>query len=126
MLAQPDKLSSDDRIAAHARLLSGQLLSIRDKLFPPELVKTLRSFTSGAAARLIGVSDSHLLQISSEGLGPLPEVSAIGRRSYVVPYHLTLDSFGTEKSCHAVAGMIMLSATRQSVAVAARPIRVRG
>jgi chromosome partitioning protein len=84
MLAQPEKQSSDDRIAAHARLLSEKLLSIRDKLFPPESVKTLRSFTSGEAARLIGVSDSYLRQLSSDGLGPLPEVSASGRRSYTL------------------------------------------
>ena len=44
---------------------------------------------------------------------------------FLVPYHLTLDTFCTEKSYHAIAGMMMLSVTRQSAAVAARPIRVR-
>src|SRR3954451_23206291 len=53
-----------------------------DKLFPPESRKSLRSFTSGEAAKLIGVSDSHLRQISSEGFRPLPQVSLTGRRSY--------------------------------------------
>lgn len=76
--------SSDDRIAAHARLLSNQLLAIRQKLFPPESRKSLRGFTSGEAARLVGVSDSHLRQLSSEGLGPVPETSATGRRSYTL------------------------------------------
>jgi len=83
-LVQPRILSSDDRIAAHARLLSNQLLALRDKLFPPESHKTLRTFTSGEAARLIGVSDSHLRQLSSDGVGPLPETSANGRRSYTL------------------------------------------
>ena len=83
-LAQPRIISSDDRIAAHARLLSNQLLALRDKLFPPEARKTLRTFTSGEAARLIGVSDSHLRQLSSEGIGPHPETSVNGRRSYTL------------------------------------------
>jgi hypothetical protein len=43
----------------------------------------------------------------------------------VVPYHLTLDSFCTEKSYRAIAGMMMPSVTLQSAAAAARPIRVR-
>ena len=83
-LAQPGRASSDDRIAAHARLLSNQLLALRERLFPPELHKALRTFTSGEAARLIGVSDSYLRQLSSDGVGPTPETSATGRRSYTL------------------------------------------
>jgi chromosome partitioning protein len=79
-----DQYSSGDRISAHARVLSGQLLALRDKLFPPESRKTLRTFTSGEAARLIGVSDSYLRQLSSEGNGPTPETSSNGRRSYTL------------------------------------------
>ncbi len=81
---QPRNASSDDRIAAHARLLSNQLLALREKLFPPESHKTLRTFTSGEAARLIGVSDSYLRQLSSDGVGPMPETTATGRRSYTL------------------------------------------
>src|SRR5271167_5274628 len=83
-LARSHAASSDDRIAAHARLLSNQLLALRDRLFPPESHKTLRTFTSGEAARLIGVSDSYLRQLSSDGVGPIPETSATGRRSYTL------------------------------------------
>ena len=83
-LAQPGRASSDDRIAAHARLLSNQLLALRERLFPPESHKALRTFTSGEAARLIGVSDSYLRQLSSDGVGPTPETSATGRRSYTL------------------------------------------
>jgi chromosome partitioning protein len=79
-----DRVSSDDRISAHARLLSNQLLALRDKLFPPESRKVLRTFSSGEAARLIGVSDSYLRQLSSDGIGPMPETSANGRRSYTL------------------------------------------
>jgi chromosome partitioning protein len=74
----------DDRISRHAQLLSKQLLALRDQLFPPESRKTLRTFTSGEAARLIGVSDSYLRQLSIEGVGPTPETSPTGRRSYTL------------------------------------------
>ncbi len=84
VLPRDQNASSDDRIAAHARLLSNQLLALRDKLFPPESHKSLRKFTSGEAARLIGVSDSYLRQLSSDGVGPAPEVSSTGRRSYTL------------------------------------------
>ena len=77
-------VSSDDRIMRHARLLSNQLQALREKLFEPEQRKVLRGFTSGEAARLIGVSDSYLRQLSADGIGPLPETSASGRRSYTL------------------------------------------
>ena len=76
----PEKAIS--RIARHAKALSGQLQALNVSLFPPTARKTLRSFTSGEAARFIGVSDSYLRQLSLDGLGPLPSLSAGGRRSY--------------------------------------------
>jgi MerR family regulatory protein len=82
--AVQDLPTLDDRISRHAELLSKQLLALRERLFPPESRKTLRTFTSGEAARLIGVSDSYLRQLSSEGLGPAPQTSSSGRRSYTL------------------------------------------
>lgn len=76
--------ATDDRISAHARLLSNQLQQLREKLFAPEASKELRTFTSGEAAKLIGVSDSYLRQLSLEGQGPKPETSSSGRRSYTL------------------------------------------
>lgn len=75
---------SDDRISDHARLLSSQLQSLRQRLFPPESAKALRKFTSGEAARLIGVSDGYLRQLTIDGLGPAPETAANGRRLYTL------------------------------------------
>ncbi len=74
----------DDRIAQHAQLLSKQLLALRERLFPPESRKSLRTFTSGEAAKLIGVSDSYLRQLSNEGIGPAPQTAPSGRRSYTL------------------------------------------
>jgi chromosome partitioning protein len=76
--------SSDDRLSVHAKLLSNQLQALRERLFSPESQKTLRTFTSGEAARLIGVSDSYLRQLSSDGIGPAPQTSSNGRRSYTL------------------------------------------
>lgn len=75
-------LPIDDVIAQDAEGLSRQLQALRARFFPPEAQKTLRRFSSGEAARLIGVSDSYLRQISLAGEGPEPEVGAGGRRQY--------------------------------------------
>ncbi len=76
--------TTDVRIERHANQLSRQLKLLRDKLFPPLSQKTLRTFTSGEAAQMIGVSDGYLRQLSLDGKGPSPEVSANGRRSYTL------------------------------------------
>jgi chromosome partitioning protein len=75
---------ADRLIAADAQLLSGELQRLRDRLFPPSAQKRLRRFTSGEAARLIGVSDSYLRQLSLGGEGPQPETGAGGRRLYTL------------------------------------------
>ncbi|RLQ85234.1 plasmid partitioning protein RepA [Notoacmeibacter ruber] len=75
---------ADEQIAADAALLSEQLSMMRHRLFPPTSQKTLRAFTSGEAARLIGVSDSYLRQLSINGEGPQPETGPGGRRLYTL------------------------------------------
>ncbi|WP_082490705.1 plasmid partitioning protein RepA [Aureimonas sp. Leaf454] len=77
-------LPADLQIAEDARLLSSQLSAMRQRLFPPSAFKTLRSFTSGEAAKLIGVSDGYLRQLSISGEGPQPEIGPAGRRSYTL------------------------------------------
>ena len=75
---------ADRQIAADAELLSAQLAALRGRLFPPTAQKTLRPFTSGEAARLVGVSDGYLRQLSISGEGPSPEVGPGGRRLYTL------------------------------------------
>ncbi|WP_262267135.1 MULTISPECIES: plasmid partitioning protein RepA [Microvirga] len=67
---------------AHAKGLSEKLHSQRLALHPPIARKTLRKFTSVEAAKLIGVKDGYLRQLSLEGKGPQPEVLPNGRRQY--------------------------------------------
>jgi len=69
-------------IAGDADQLSAKLQAHRRKLFPPTSQKTLRSFSSGEAAKLIGINDGYLRQLSLDGKGPRPETSPTGRRSY--------------------------------------------
>ncbi len=71
-----------DLIASDARELSAKLQAHRHRLFPPQARKTLRRFSSGEAAKLIGVNDAYLRQLSLEGKGPQPETNSSGRRSY--------------------------------------------
>ena len=55
-----------------------------EALFPPASKKTLRRFTSGEAARLMGVSDSTLRKMTLAGEGPIPETTGSGRRQYTL------------------------------------------
>jgi len=71
-------------VGEHARELSEKLQAHRLELFPPSARKTLRRFTSGEAADLIGVDPGYLRRLSLEGRGPQPEVSPSGRRSYSI------------------------------------------
>jgi chromosome partitioning protein len=77
-----DAVPADIAIAEDAKLLSEQLRSLRDRLFPPTAQKTLRTFSSGEAAKLIGVSDGYLRQLSIAGEGPQPDTGNGGRRFY--------------------------------------------
>jgi chromosome partitioning protein len=76
--------SVDETIGAHAELLSSQLQSMSEALFPPSAHKILRRFTSGEAARLIKVSDSTLRKMTLAGEGPNPELTSNGRRLYTL------------------------------------------
>ncbi|MBU6529423.1 plasmid partitioning protein RepA [Methylocystis sp. MJC1] len=71
-------------IAADGSALSQELNELRKTLFPPESKKALRSFSSGEAAKLIGIADGYLRQLSLSGKGPQPEISTGGRRSYTL------------------------------------------
>lgn len=64
--------------------LSHELNALRQTLFPPESQKVLRSFSSGEAAKLVGVADGYLRQLSLAGKGPQAETGAGGRRHYTL------------------------------------------
>ena len=74
----------DALIRTDAHLLSRQLQRLREKTFPPEARKELRRFSAPEAARLMGVSDSYLRQLSLAKEGPTPDTGPGGRRHYTL------------------------------------------
>jgi len=76
--------SVDETIGAQAELLSSQLRAMSEALFPPTSQKVLRRFTSGEAAKLMGVSDSTLRKMTLAGDGPQPQTTSNGRRLYTL------------------------------------------
>jgi chromosome partitioning protein len=81
---QASKPKMTSVIAGDGSALSHELNLLRKTLFPPESKKALRSFSSGEAAKLIGIADGYLRQLSLSGKGPQPEIGAGGRRSYTL------------------------------------------
>lgn len=82
-LASPPVPKVDDAyIDMHAKALSEALHQQRLALYPPVAQKTLRKFTSGEVAKLIGVDDGYLRQLALEERGPVPETLPNGRRMY--------------------------------------------
>lgn len=69
-------------IRQHSEWLAQQLHAQRESLFPPDAAKTMRKFTSGEAASLLGVNDSYLRKLHLEGKGPTPALTAGNRRHY--------------------------------------------
>ncbi len=78
------KRSMTDVIGGDGGALSSELLAMRQALFPPASKKALRSFTSTETAKLIGIADAYLRQLSLGGKGPQPAVGASGRRQYTL------------------------------------------
>jgi chromosome partitioning protein len=79
-----DKRSMTEVIGADGGALSAELLAMREALFPPTSKKTLRSFSSTEAAKLIGIADAYLRQLSIGGRGPQPAIGIGGRRLYTL------------------------------------------
>lgn len=69
-------------IRQHSERLAGQLHAQRESLFPPDAQKSMRKFTSGEAAALLGVNDSYLRKLHLDGKGPSPDLTPGNRRLY--------------------------------------------
>lgn len=81
---QVENETTSERITRQATALSDRLRAVGEIAFPPKAMKSLRSFTSGEVAQIVGVSDGYLRQLSLDGLGPMPELGTAGRRSYTL------------------------------------------
>jgi chromosome partitioning protein len=81
---QASTLSMDQLIADNAQALSNQLATLRNRLFPPQARKGLRRFSSGEAAKLLGITDGYLRQLSLSGELSEPDKGPGGRRLYTL------------------------------------------
>ncbi len=82
----------DHEIAHRGLKISSALNMLRTQQYPPDARKGLRKFQLAEVADLIGVTQSHLRQIHSEGKGP--EIETIsGRRYYTAQQMLELRSY---------------------------------
>ena len=79
-----DRETAASHVSRQAAALSAHLRAVGERFFPPSASKSLRSFSSGEVAQIVGVSDGYLRQLSLDGLGPAPDMGANGRRSYTL------------------------------------------
>ncbi|MEN5278884.1 plasmid partitioning protein RepA [Brucella sp. TWI432] len=80
-------------VTQQANDLSEMLHEHRLAMFPPNAQKTLRPFQIAEAATYLGVTSGYLKNLSLEGKGPQPLVTASGRRSYTADQMLELRQF---------------------------------
>jgi chromosome partitioning protein len=82
----------DFEIAQQGAKISGALHMLRSQQYPPDARKGLRRFQLAEVADFIGVTQSHLRQLHSEGKGP--EVETVGgRRLYTATQMLELRDY---------------------------------
>ena len=91
----------DDLIAKNAQALSGQLTTLMNRLFPPQSQKTLRHFSGGEVARILGITDGYLRQMMLAGDFVEPEKGTAGRRLYTLrQIHEIRDHLGRAKPAY--------------------------
>ena len=74
----------DETIGEDSQALGSQLQVLRERLFPPEAKKELRSFSTAETAKLIGVTESYIRNLATVEEGPIPEKAHNGRRRYAL------------------------------------------
>lgn len=85
----------DQTIWEDSQALGSQLQVLRERLFPPEAKKELRTFSTAEAAKLIGLTESYIRNLASTEDGPIAEKRPPGRRRFTLEqvhalrHHLT-------------------------------------
>lgn len=74
----------DAVIAAHADALTCQLARVGERFSPPAPGRELRRFSTGEAARLIGITDAYLRQLILSDEALEPEKGPAGRRQFTL------------------------------------------
>lgn len=73
-----------DKIVEHAGFLSGQLQSLRERMYPPEAEKSLRYFMTNEVSKLTTIPESTLRTLSIDGKGPSPQRLENNHRAYTL------------------------------------------
>lgn len=82
------------KIAGYTARLSAELRDMREAVYPPEARKIFgKTFSTIDLARLLGVPESTLRQLTIEGKGPVPERAENNRRTYSVEQVKELRAF---------------------------------
>lgn len=66
--------------------------------FPPNAVRTMRTFSSTEVAGLLGVTEAYIRQVALRGQGPEPETTSAGKRLYTLEQVLDLRMTLAEKA----------------------------
>ena len=75
---------SVSKILRHAGLLSDQLKTLRERMYPPQSEKTLRRLMTKEVSRITSIPESTLRTMDLEGKGPSPSRLDNGHRAYTL------------------------------------------
>ncbi len=75
---ETDGISFYETILLQGELISDKLNMLRLEHYPPDAVKSLRSFSLAEVAYFLGVTSSNIKKLHLEGKGPTPTTSASG------------------------------------------------
>lgn len=82
--ARPPQEDAADKIVRHAGVLSAQLRSLRERMYPPAAQKGLRTFMTNEVSKLTSIPESTLRVMSIEGKGPQPARLDNNHRAYTL------------------------------------------
>lgn len=80
----PSGRDAAEKIVRHAEMLSQQLQSLRERMYPPQAQKSLRRFMTPEVSKLTSISESSLRTLSIEGKGPSPDRLENNHRAYTL------------------------------------------
>jgi chromosome partitioning protein len=88
-----DGFSFHETILQQGELISDKLNMLRIEHFPPDAMKSLRTFSLAEVAYFLGVTQSNIKKLHLDGKGPIPTTSVSGRRTYTAEQMLELRQY---------------------------------
>ncbi|OLP54639.1 plasmid partitioning protein RepA [Rhizobium rhizosphaerae] len=83
-LGHSNRVSIDETIGTDSAVLSSKLQELFERLFSPSSKKSLRRFSSGETAKLLGVTDSYVRHIAAQEDAVTSEKTASGKRTFAL------------------------------------------